>query len=233
MLEVTNAQDQSETMRVVSESLSPDHLLRWAFNLYGTDLAIASAFGAEGVVVIDMAAAIFPNLRVFMLDTGYLFPETLELVGKVERRYGIRVERILPAVTPEQQAELYQPELWRRNPDLCCRIRKIEPLKRMLKELRAWVTAIRRDQTPARRDVAKIGWDPRFQLVKINPLADWSSARVWNYIRQHGLDYNPLHDHDYPSIGCTHCTRPVRIGEDPRAGRWSDSGKSECGLHGK
>jgi phosphoadenosine phosphosulfate reductase len=219
-------------MRVISESWSPEQALQWAFNTYGTDVAVASAFGPEGIVVLDIAAGIRRDLRVFTLDTNYLFPETFYLVEKVERRYGIQVERVLPSLTSETQATLYGPELWSRNPDQCCRLRKVEPLKRKLTQLRAWVTAIRRDQTPARRNAGRIEWDAKFGLMKINPLVDWTSEMVWSYIHEHRLDYNPLHDRNYPSIGCVHCTRPVRDGEDPRAGRWSGFSKSECGLHG-
>ncbi len=224
--------DPSENVTLASEQWSAQDALRWAFDTYGTDVAIASAFGPEGLVLLDIAAELRRDLRVFTLDTGYLFPETFELARKVERRYGIRVERVLPAVAPETQAELHGDKLWARNPDQCCGIRKIAPLRKKLQELRAWVTAIRRDQTAARRSAARVEWDPKFALVKINPLVDWTSEMVWTYIREHRLDYNPLHDLNYPSIGCTHCTRPVKSGENQRAGRWSGFTKSECGLHG-
>jgi phosphoadenosine phosphosulfate reductase len=217
--------------QVSPESWTAEQVLQWAFETYRNGVAIASGFGAEGIVTIDIAAQINPHPAVFTLDTGYLFPETLALIEKVERRYGIRVHRIASSVTPAAQAELYQPALWSRNPDLCCRIRKVEPLRRKLAGLRAWVTAIRQDQTLARQNARKIEWDSRFQLVKINPLADWTSEMVWSYIRTHRLDYNPLHDQGYPSIGCTHCTRPIKAGESPRAGRWSGLAKTECGIH--
>ncbi len=126
---------------------------------------------------------------------------------------------------------MYGAALWERNPDQCCNLRKIEPLRRKLRELRAWITSIRRDQTTARAGAGKVEWDEKFGLMKINPIADWSSKQVWQYIRQHNVPYNALHERSYPSIGCTHCTRAVRPGEDPRAGRWSGSSKTECGLH--
>lgn len=214
-----------------AEAWSAEDVLRWAAAEFGYEMEIASAFGAEGIVLLEIAAGIVGDLRVFILDTGFLFPETLELIAKVERRHGISVQRITPGITAEQQAELYQAELWSRDPDLCCDLRKIEPLRRKLSRLKAWVTSIRRDQTPARRHIGKVEWDSKFNLVKINPLADWTREMVWAYITKHRLDYNPLHDRNYPSIGCTHCTRAVRPGEHQRAGRWPRFAKQECGLH--
>jgi phosphoadenosine phosphosulfate reductase len=213
------------------EQSSPEDILRWAFATFGEHVEIASAFGAEGIVLLDIAAKVKPDLRVFTLDTGFLFPETLRLMEKIEARYGITIERIKPQLTPAEQEIRYGPALWSRDPDACCNLRKIEPLRRKLSRLGAWITSIRRDQTAARASAAKVEWDAKFQLMKINPLADWSSDRVWNYIRENRLSYNPLHDRNYPSIGCTHCTRSVRPGEDPRAGRWAGFAKTECGLH--
>jgi phosphoadenosine phosphosulfate reductase len=123
--------------------------------------------------------------------------------------------------------------LWKTQPDVCCNLRKVEPLSRKLAELQAWLTGIRRDQAPTRANTQKVEWDARFNLVKLNPITDWTQDEVWSYIRDRDLDYNPLHDRNYPSIGCTHCTRPVADGEDPRAGRWAGTGKVECGLHVK
>jgi len=222
-----------EVQRIYSlaEQWSPDDLLRWAFATFGNQVEIASAFGAEGVVLIDIAARLRPNLRVFTLDTEFLFPETYELMDRIERRYGIVIERIKPELSPQLQEAFYGPALWGRDPDACCNLRKIEPLRKKLSQLDAWVTSIRRDQTPARAQARKVEWDEQFHLVKINPIVDWTSAQVWRYIHDHQLPYNPLHDQNYPSIGCTHCTRAVRPGEDARAGRWSGFTKTECGLH--
>lgn len=217
--------------QVAAESWEPEELLRWSFEQFHPQLAIASGFGAEGIVLVDLAMRIRRDVKIFTLDTDFLFPETYILIGRVQERYGIEVELVRPTLTPEQQEREFGPALWKSNPDECCRLRKIEPLRRKLAELRAWVTAIRRDQTAARSSARKLEWDAKFGLVKINPLADWSSARVWNYIRENNLPYNPLHDRNYPSIGCTHCTRAVRPGEDPRAGRWAGFVKTECGLH--
>lgn len=215
----------------LSEKWPAQEVLRWAFSAYHPKIAIASAFGAEGMVLIDIAASIRPDVRIFTLDTAFLFPETYLLAAKVEGRYQVRIEWVRPDLTVEEQATEFGPELWRRNPDQCCQIRKVAPLMRKVQELEAWITAIRRDQTDARARASKIEWDRRFGLVKINPLADWTNDQVWQYIRQHDIPYNPLHDQNYPSIGCVHCTWPVLAAEDPRAGRWPGSRKTECGLH--
>jgi phosphoadenosine phosphosulfate reductase len=217
--------------QLAAESWEPEQLLRWSFDHFHPHLAIASGFGAEGMVLIDLAMRIRPDVKIFTLDTDFLFAETYILIGRVQERYGTTIELVRPALSPEQQARDFGPALWKSNPDECCRLRKIEPLRKKLAGLRAWVTAIRRDQTPTRAHARKLDWDAKFGLVKINPLADWSNARVWSYIREHNLPYNPLHDLNYPSIGCTHCTRAVQPGEAPRAGRWSGFAKTECGLH--
>jgi phosphoadenosine phosphosulfate reductase len=220
-----------ERIHQLVEQWAPEDLLRWAFVTFGGYVEIASGFGPEGVVLIDIAAKVQPAFRIFTLDTDFLFPETYSLMERIEKRYGLRVERLRSAVTPEDQERSYGPALWGRDPDACCNLRKVEPLGKKLSGLRAWVTSIRRDQTPARADALKVEWDAKFHLVKINPLADWNSGKVWRYIHDHNLPYNPLHDQGYPSIGCTHCTRSVQPGEDSRAGRWSGFNKTECGLH--
>jgi len=165
------------------------------------------------------------------VDTEFLFPETYNLMDRVEEKYGIRIERVCSVLSPEQQERAHGAALWGRDPDLCCNLRKIEPLRRKLSELSAWITSIRRDQTSARSAARRIEWDANFGLVKINPIVDWTSKQVWCYIHDHDVPYNELHDQDYPSIGCTHCTRAVSPGEDPRAGRWPGFAKTECGLH--
>jgi phosphoadenosine phosphosulfate reductase len=218
-------------LQAVAESWRPERVLEWAFDTFGARVAISSAFGVEGVAVIDMASRVRRSFRLFTLDTEFLFPETYNLMDQVEQRYGITIERVYPLFSPEEQERAHGPALWQRNPDHCCNLRKVEPLRRKLNELQAWITSIRRDQTPDRANVSKIEWDEKFGLVKINPIADWSSRQVWQYVRKHDVPYNALHDLNYPSIGCTHCTRAVRPGEGPRAGRWSGSSKTECGLH--
>ena len=218
-------------LQIHAEGWKPERLLEWAFETFGDAVAISSAFGAEGMVLIDIASRVSQSFRVFTLDTEFLFPETYNLMDQVEQKYGITIERVYPLVSPEEQERLHGPALWQRNPDQCCNLRKVEPLQRKLGELKAWITSIRRDQTAARAATGKVEWDAKFGLVKINPVADWTSRQVWQYIRDHGVPYNALHERNYPSIGCTHCTRAVRPGEDPRAGRWAGSSKTECGLH--
>jgi len=218
-------------LQIAAEPWSPEQVLAWAFDTFGETVAISSAFGAEGMVLIDIASRVRENFRLFTLDTEFLFPETYNLMDQVEQKYGITIERVYPLSSPEEQERLHGPALWQRNPDQCCNLRKVEPLQRKLGELKAWITSIRRDQTAARASAGKIEWDAKFGLVKINPIADWSSRQVWQYLRQHDVPYNALHDQNYPSIGCTHCTRAVRPGEDPRAGRWAGLSKTECGLH--
>jgi phosphoadenosine phosphosulfate reductase len=218
-------------LQIATERWRPERVLEWAFDTFGQAVAISSAFGAEGMALIDMASRVRRNFRLFTLDTEFLFPETYNLMDQVERRYGITIERVYPLSSPEEQERIHGPGLWERNPDRCCHLRKVEPLRRKLGELRAWITSIRRDQTADRARAGKVEWDRKFGLVKINPIADWNSKQVWQYIREHEVPYNVLHERNYPSIGCTHCTRAVRPGEDPRAGRWSGSSKTECGLH--
>jgi phosphoadenosine phosphosulfate reductase len=221
-----------EQAKVLAETWSAEEVLEWAFQTFGTGVEIASGFGAEGVALIDMSARLRTGVRVFVLDTGFLFPETYALISEIEERYGIRIERVQPAITLEQQAQQLGAALWKRNPDQCCHLRKVEPLRKKLSGLQAWIAAIRREQTPDRAHARKLEWDTKFGLVKVNPIADWTADMVWEYIRANDVPYNPLHDRNYPSIGCTHCTRPVALGEEPRAGRWSGLAKTECGLHG-
>jgi phosphoadenosine phosphosulfate reductase len=218
-------------MKVLAESWKPEEVLAWAFSAYGEGIALATGMGVEGMALLDMAHRINPNVKVFTGDTEFLFPETYDLIERVESRYGITVERLYSDLTPDDQEAVYGKALWASDPDQCCNVRKVEPLRRKLATLDAWITAIRRDQTSARAAIRKIDWDPKFDLVKISPLADWTREKVWSYVLENDVPYNPLHDRNYPSIGCTHCTRAVLPGEDHRAGRWSGSGKVECGLH--
>jgi phosphoadenosine phosphosulfate reductase len=220
-----------EQARVRSESWSPAEVLRWGFATFGDQVEMATGFGAEGMVLLDIALSVNPKLKVFTSDTGFLFPDTYELKGRVQERYGIRIERLQSKFTPEQQAEAFGAELWKRDPDQCCGLRKVAPLREKLATLQAWITAIRREQTPVRANAGKIEWDEKFELIKLNPIADWTHKQVWDYILENDVPYNPLHDHGYPSIGCTHCTRAVQPGEDLRAGRWAGLEKTECGLH--
>lgn len=220
-----------DRMRILAESWKPEQVLTWAFATYGENIELATGMGVEGMALLDMAWRINPELKVFTGDTEFLFPETYDLIDRVEERYGIKIEKLYAELTPDEQEREFGPKLWARDPDRCCALRKVEPLRRKLSTLDAWVTAIRRTQTAERAGILKIDWDTKFDLMKISPLADWTREMVWSYIVKNDVPYNALHDLNYPSIGCTHCTRAVRPGEDLRAGRWSGLGKKECGLH--
>ncbi len=228
---MSNTLEEVGLAQAEAEASSAAELVSFALERFSPRVAIASSFGAEDVVLIHLAAQAGRDFRVFTLDTDFLFRETYVLIDDIERRYKIKVERTRPRLSPEEQAASFGEALWSRQPDRCCNIRKVEPLTRKLGELDAWVTGIRRDQAPTRANAHKLEWDAKFGLIKFNPLADWKWGEVWDYIRSHDIPYNPLHDQGYPSIGCTHCTRPVQAGEDPRAGRWSGFAKTECGLH--
>ncbi len=225
-------QPQVESLSAQFEPLDPLALLRWAEGEFGDGVLLACSFGAEDVVLIDMLTSIRPNARAFFLDTDFHFPETLELRDRILARYPqLQLEVFKPLLTPEEQAAQYGPELYRTNPDLCCHLRKVEPLSRALVHCAAWVTGMRRQQSPTRAHIGKVQWDSKRNRLKLNPLADWTEKQVWSYIYTHGLPYNPLHDRNYPSIGCMHCTAPVAPGADPRSGRWQGMAKTECGLH--
>src|ERR1044072_9377020 len=213
------------------EETTPQEILEWAFEEFGNTITIATGFGAEGAALIDIASKVNPQPEVFFLDTDFLFPETYALRRRLEDRYRIKIRAFQTSLTPERQSEIYGADLWSRDPDLCCRIRKLEPLKEALQGRRAWVTAIRRDQTAARANAGVVEWDSRWQLVKVNPLARWTKREVWRHLLENDVPYNPLHDEGYLSIGCTHCTRAVGATESERAGRWAGFAKTECGLH--
>jgi phosphoadenosine phosphosulfate reductase len=181
-----------------------------------------------------MVYRIDPAMVLFYLDTDFLFPETYATRDRIIERYHLKPAQMIQVkslLTPERQAEQHGEALWAREPDRCCQLRKVEPLTRALRGFDAWITGIRRDQAPTRANAKLVEWDEKFQLVKVNPLAKWTWAEVWAYIRLYEVPYNPLHDRNYPSIGCTHCTDPVAAGDDPRAGRWKNFAKTECGLH--
>ena len=231
VLEEDTAVEELQAISEGFEGASPESVLYWAAGKFGDEVALATGFGAEGCVLIDILSRVAPRMRVFYLDTDLLFPETYQLVARLSVRYGVRFERRATRLTIPAQAAAYGERLWERDPEECCRLRKVEPLREMLAGLRAWVTAIRREQTPTRAGAGVVERDAKFGLVKINPLAAWSARDVWNYVVEHDVPYNPLHDLSYASVGCVPCTTPVRIGEDPRAGRWRGTAKTECGLH--
>ena len=213
------------------EGATPLAILSWAAERFAPRLAFATGFGLEGLVILDLVARHRLPVDVFTLDTGLFFPETYDLWRSLEARYGLRIRAVRPQRTVEEQATQHGDALWARDPDGCCALRKLEPLERALAGHAAWLSAIRRDQTPDRAAAKVVERDRRYGLVKVNPLAAWSARDVWLHLRAHGVPQNPLHERGYPSIGCWPCTGPVAAGEDPRAGRWRGREKTECGLH--
>jgi phosphoadenosine phosphosulfate reductase len=210
---------------------SPQAILRWAVETFHPRLTMATAFGAEGCCLIHMLADIEPRVRIFNLETGYQFPETLELRERIKERYGIEVEYVRPELSVAEYEAEHGGPLYEMRPDQCCHDRKILPLRRAVAGYEAWVSAIRKDQTRDRGRADVVQWDAKFELVKVNPLLGWTKREVWGFILKNGVPYNPLHDKNYPSIGCWPCTRPVGDGDDERAGRWAGKVKKECGLH--
>ena len=223
--------EELKTLSDEFELASPEVILEWADEEFGSDVALATGFGAEGCVLVSILADLDVRTRFFYLDTDLLFPETYALRNQLEERYGIRFERRATRLSLTEQSARYGDKLWERQPDECCRLRKVEPLREMLSGMRAWITGIRRDQSPTRSGAQIVERDSQFGLVKVNPLARWSSQDVWKYIVKHDVPYNSLHDRGYPSVGCIPCTTLVQIGEDARAGRWRGTNKIECGIH--
>lgn len=213
------------------ENATPEEVIAFAVETF-PNITFACSFGAEDVVLVDMLQKISPKTDIFYLDTDFHFKETYETRDRMAERYpGIPFVEVKPEITPEEQAAQFGDELWKTDANACCNIRKVKPLTNILSKYEAWITGIRRDQAPTRANSKKIEYDTKFGLVKFNPIAHWTTEDVWNYIRENDVIYNPLHDQNYPSIGCEYCTRQVMPGEDPRAGRWSGQEKTECGLH--
>ncbi len=215
------------------EEAQPIDILRWAWQRFGSKLTMATAFGPEGMTLIHMLAEIAPTTRIVNIDTGYQFRETLELRERVRERYGIEVELLRSEWSVEEYERRNGGPVYKTDPNRCCAERKIAVLRKAARGMHAWTSAIRRDQSPDRQRAEIVGWDSKFHLVKINPLANWSKKDVWTMIVRDNIPYNPLHDQGYPSIGCWPCTRSILAGEDERAGRWSGFAKTECGLHTK
>jgi phosphoadenosine phosphosulfate reductase len=213
------------------EHATAESIITWAVETFGSGLAVGTSFGASGIVLMDLVLRIQPDADIFYIDTGYFFPETEELVQQVQEHYQRSLRRVTPALTTEEQAAQLGPALYKRDPDLCCHLRKVEPLQAALADSTAWATAIRRDQANTRAHTPAISWNERYDVVKVAPLIQWQETEVWQYIHRHNLPYNVLHDRHYPSIGCWPCTRPVQPGEELRAGRWQGMSKTECGLH--
>lgn len=213
------------------ETASPQEILQWAVNKYAPRFTMATAFGPEGMTILHMLAEIAPETPIFNLDTGYQFQETLELRDRVAQRYGIEVKMVQPEHTVEEYEQLHGGPVYKSNPTQCCFDRKIKSLYKGVEGMDAWASAIRRDQSPDRAQAPIVGWDKKFGLVKVSPLANSTKKEIWKMITDFDIPYNLLHDQGYTSIGCWPCTRAVMAGEDERAGRWSGTAKTECGLH--
>jgi len=213
------------------ETATPFEVLEWAVATYYPKLTMATAFGPEGCVILWMLSRINRDVHVFNLDTGYQFAETLKLRDDIAARFGITVELTQPETTVAEYEKLHGGPIYKSNPDQCCFDRKVSVLKRKSLGWSAWMSGIRRDQSPDRAKAPIVGWDKKFGLVKISPLANATKKDIWKWITEHNIPYNPLHDQGFTSIGCWPCTRSVLDGEDERAGRWSGFAKKECGLH--
>jgi phosphoadenosine phosphosulfate reductase len=223
-----------EELTEVNERLAdatPTEILQWSVDRFFPRLTMATAFGPEGCILIHLLAELEPRVRVFNLDTGYQFPETLELRERLLERYGIEVEMVRPDTTVAEYERLHGGPLYTTSSDRCCYERKIVPLRRALVGYDAWLSSIRADQSSDRSKAKVVGWDSKFNLAKVNPLLKWTRRDVWAFIVANQVPYNPLHDRGYPSIGCWPCTQPVAEGQDERAGRWAGQAKTECGLH--
>ncbi len=213
------------------EHARPEEILAWAVERYFPRFTMATGLGPEGCVIISMLARIEPRVYVFNLDTGYQFPETLELRKRIEEKYGIEIHLEKPDLSVAEYEAQHGGPLYCTDPDRCCNERKIKVLKRVAARFDAWATGIRRDQSPARADTPIVRWDAKFGMVKLSPLATWTREQVWARIKKEGVPYNALHDRGYLSIGCRPCTRAIECAEDERAGRWCGTSKTECGLH--
>lgn len=214
--------------------LEAQDVIKWAYDFFGEKLVYACSFGAEGIVLIDMISEVKKDARIVFLDTHVHFQETYDVIEQVKSKYPqLNIEMIQPELSLEEQKEKYEDELWKTQPDLCCNLRKNKPLKKALAGSTAWLSGLRRDQSPTRANTEFINKDDKFQLIKVCPLIHWSWEGVWRYIKENNLPYNPLHDQGYPSIGCEPCTFTVKEGEDHRAGRWAGIEKTECGLHSR
>ncbi len=213
------------------EQAGPAQILAWTAARFAPRFTMATAFGPEGMVLIHLLSEVAPSTPIFNLDTGYQFPETLAMIDRIRDRYGLEVERKQPALTVAEYERVHAGPVYRHDPNRCCHDRKLAVLREAIRGMHCWASAIRRDQSPDRARTPIVGWDAKFGLVKVSPLANWTKKDVWRFISDHDVPYNPLHDAGYPSIGCAPCTRPVLPGEDERAGRWSGFAKTECGLH--
>ncbi len=211
------------------EEASATEIIRWAADTFGDRLCLTSSMA--DALMVDLVSGVVPGIDVVFLDTGYHFPETLGTRDAVAQTYPVNLITVQPTRTVAEQDRDLGPRLYGRDPNLCCHLRKVEPLQRALEPYDAWLTGLRRDEAVTRRNVGVVQWDARKRKIKVNPIARWTQADVDAYVAEHGVLVNPLQYDGYPSIGCAPCTRRVAEGADPRSGRWAGTGKVECGLH--
>jgi phosphoadenosine phosphosulfate reductase len=221
----------------INENSPTDQVIAWTFERFADQrMIMTTSFGMEGCALIDMYARHKKPLDVVYLDTMFFFPETYALRDRMARRYPhLNFVNRGTTLTPEEQEREFGPELWKNNPTLCCKIRKVDPMYPVMAGADVWITGLRKSQSATRAGIRVIDWDWKYQVLKISPIANWERAQIWEYIKKHDVPYNELHERGYPTVGCTHCTTPVegsKLGEYSRAGRWSTSEKTECGLHG-
>jgi phosphoadenosine phosphosulfate reductase len=226
---ITAPQEQALAAAEALEGASAQDIIRWATDTFGDRICITSSM--TDAVIIHLASKVRPGIDVVFLDTGYHFAETIGTRDAVSSVYPVNVINVTPAQTVAQQDEEMGPRLYSRNPDLCCYLRKVVPLEKALEPYDAWLTGVRREETSARSDTRAVQWDARREMVKVNPIVDWTQDQVDAYIAEHGVLVNPLVSEGYPSIGCATCTSRVEAGGDARSGRWAGTGKTECGIH--
>ena len=229
-----NFEVSEETERL--ECLSLDELLCWCWNYFGDKAAIGTSFQGSGLVIIDHAIRNGCNFPIFTIDTGLLFPETMELKKKLEDFWDVKIQGVHPEQTIEEQKKTMGPELWKTNPDSCCQMRKVLPLQSRLSSLDVWITGLRRGQSDQRKstnvlEMYEFDKLRESYIFKLNPMVNWSREKVWSYIKDQKIPYNTLHDKGYRSIGCWPCTKAISDGQDERAGRWEGFNKTECGIH--
>jgi phosphoadenosine phosphosulfate reductase len=215
----------------VLEAMPAEEILRWAYAEFGERLCLTCSWQKQSSVLVHMVAQLGLDIPVIELDTHLFFRESYETRDRLVERYGMRLLPPPPLITVAEQHRREGPNLWETDPDRCCHIRKVEPLLQALEPYGAWISGIRRDQSPSRATTPKVQWSERYEVWKLHPLADWDEKRVWAYVTVNEIPYNPLHDVGFRSIGCIPCTRPIAADEEERAGRWAGSDKLECGIH--
>lgn len=227
----------AKTPRTVNEDSPAEDIIAWSLERFDpARMVLTTSFGMEGCALIDMYAKHQVPITVVYLDTMFFFKETHELRERMADRYPhVSFVNKGTTLTPEEQAEKHGPELWKSNPDLCCKIRKVIPMGPALSGYDVWITGLRKSQSGTRANLRTVDWDWQYQILKVSPIASLDRPQIWEYVQQNDVPYNALHEQGYPTVGCTHCTKAVpgsKIGEYSRAGRWNGTGKTECGLHG-